>query len=224
LRSTDKIGIYVLLKGVNMTDEEKKSAMNKSADSGEEKKEENGEKEESGEKEEEKEEMTKKTETEEGSTEEKKEQETKQEEKEEPKEEKPVQNKEVTGKFKDLIEKIENLSVAELAELVKELEERFGVSAAAPVVAGGASSGAGGAGSAPAEEEKATYTIHLADAGSQKIAVIKAVREIVPDLGLKEAKDLVDAAPKDIKTDVPKEEAEKAKKKLEEAGAKIELK
>jgi large subunit ribosomal protein L7/L12 len=127
-----------------------------------------------------------------------------------------------SGKFKDLIKSIEELSVLELAELVKELEERFGVSAAAPMMAMGAMPAAGAA--APAEEEKANYTIHIADAGAQKIAVIKVIREIRQDLGLKEAKDLVDGAPKDVKSDVPKADAEEAKKKLEAAGAKVELK
>lgn len=136
--------------------------------------------------------------------------------KEEPKEEKP----EPSGKFKDLIKKIEELSALELAELVKELEERFGVSAAAPVAAAAAPAGGGEAG---AEEEKSSFTVELADAGAQKINVIKAIREVV-EMGLKEAKDLVDSAPKVIKENVPKEEAEEAKKKLEEAGAKVNLK
>ena len=127
-----------------------------------------------------------------------------------------------SGKFTDLIKQIEELSVSDLAQLVKELEERFGVSAAAPVAAVAAASGGEAAGGA--SEEKANYTIMLQDAGAQKIAVIKAIREIRQDLGLKEAKDLVDGAPKEVKADVPKEEAEVAKKKLEAAGAKIELK
>lgn len=131
---------------------------------------------------------------------------------------------ELTGKFKDLIKQIEELSVLELVELVKELEERFGVSAAAPVaIAAGAAPSAGGEAAAEAEE-KSEFTIHLASAGAQKIAVIKAIREIKPELGLKEAKDLVDGAPKDVKAGVPKEEAEEAKKKLEAAGATVELK
>jgi len=130
--------------------------------------------------------------------------------------------KEPSGKFKDLIKQIEELSVLELAELVKELEERFGVSAAAPVAVAAAGAPAGGA--AAEEDEKANYTVHLKDAGAQKIAVIKVIREIKPELGLKEAKDLVDGAPKDVKTDVPKKDAEEAKKKLEGAGAKVELK
>lgn len=126
------------------------------------------------------------------------------------------------GRFKNLIKEIESLTTLELAELVKELEERFGVSAAAPVaVAGGAV--AGGAQTEEAEE-KSAYTLVLADSGAQKIAVIKALREINQELGLKEAKDLADSAPKEIKKDMPKEEAEEAKKKLEAAGAKVELK
>lgn len=140
---------------------------------------------------------------------------------EEKKEEtKKEEKKEPSGKFKDLIKQIEELSVMELADLVKELEEKFGVSAAAPMAMVGAPAGDAGA----KEEEKSMYTVFLSDAGSQKIAVIKAVRTILPDLGLKEAKDLVDAAPKEIKKDVPKEDAEKAKKALEDAGAKVELK
>lgn len=126
----------------------------------------------------------------------------------------------VPEKFKELVEKIENLSVLDLAELVKVLEGKFGVSAAAPVamVAGGAA--------APAEavEEKTSFDVVLTAAGAQKIAVIKAVREIKPDLGLKDAKDLVDAAPKEVLKGVKKEEAEAAKAKLEAAGATVELK
>lgn len=124
-----------------------------------------------------------------------------------------------SGKFKDLIKEIEELTTLELAELVKELEERFGVSAAAPM----AVAPAAGA-TAPQEEEKASYTLVLADSGAQKIAVIKALREINQELGLKEAKDLADGAPKEIKKDMPKADAEEAKKKLEAAGAKVELK
>ncbi|MFA6423204.1 MAG: 50S ribosomal protein L7/L12 [Patescibacteria group bacterium] len=131
-----------------------------------------------------------------------------------------MDKKEVTGKFADLVKQIENLSVLELSELVKVLEERFGVSAAAPVAMAGAAAPA----AADAAEEKSSYTVMLAGAGDQKIAVIKAVREIRPDLGLKEAKDLVDAAPKEVKANAPKDEAEEAKKKLEAAGATVELK
>lgn len=144
--------------------------------------------------------------------------EVKEEAKEEPKvEEKPAPS----GKFKELIESIEGLSVLELSELVKELENRFGVSAAAPVAmaaAGGAAAGA------EAAEEKSSYDVVLASAGDKKIQVIKAVREIKPDLGLKEAKDLVEAAPKDLLKGAKKEDAEAAKAKLEEAGATVELK
>ena len=130
---------------------------------------------------------------------------------------------EPTGKFKDLIKDIEGLTTVELAELVKSLEERFGVSAAAPMAMAGAPA-AGAAGGAEAAEEKATYTVVLADSGAQKIAVIKALREINQELGLKEAKDIADAPPKEILKDVPKAKAEEAKKKLEAAGAKVELK
>lgn len=127
-----------------------------------------------------------------------------------------------SGKFKDLIKQIEELSVADLADLVKELEDRFGVSAAAPVAV--AAAGGAASGGAEAEDEKANYTVVLASSGDQKIAVIKALREINQNLGLKEAKDLADAAPKEIAKDMPKAEAEEAKKKLEAAGATVELK
>lgn len=161
-----------------------------------------------------------KEEVKEEKTEEKKE-EVKEEKKETKVEKKPAPS----GKFKDLIKSIEELSVLELAELVKDLEERFGVSAVPMSAIGGTGIPTPqGAGTASQEDEKAIYTIHLADAGAQKIAVIKAIREIRQDLGLKEAKDLVDGAPKDIKADVPKADAEEAKKKLEAAGAKVELK
>lgn len=127
------------------------------------------------------------------------------------------------GKFKDLIKQIESLSALELAELVKELEERFGVSATQLVAVAGVGSTAQST-ATPETEEKSMYTIVLSAAGEKKIEVIKAVREINPDLGLKEAKDLVDNPPKEIKKDVPKEEAEEVKKKLESAGATVELK
>ncbi len=123
-------------------------------------------------------------------------------------------------KFEKLITEIEGLTTLELSELVKALEEKFGVSAAAPMMmAAGAP-----AATAEAAEEKSSYTLVLADAGAQKIAVIKALREINQELGLKEAKDLADAAPKEVKKDMPKADAEEAKKKLEAAGAKVELK
>jgi large subunit ribosomal protein L7/L12 len=123
--------------------------------------------------------------------------------------------------FADLIEKIEKLTVLELSELVKELEEKFGVSAAAPMMMAPA---AGGAAPAEAAEEKTSFTVVLASAGDQKINVIKAVRELRADLGLKEAKDVVDGAPKEVLTNVKKDEADAAKAKLEGAGATVELK
>lgn len=121
-----------------------------------------------------------------------------------------------------LIEQLENMTVIELNELVKELEEKWGVSAAAPVAAGAAAGGAAAAGAAP-EEEKSEFDIVLTEVGANKIQVIKAVREIT-SLGLKEAKDLVDSAPKAIKEGVAKEEADAAKSKLEDAGAKADVK
>ena len=111
----------------------------------------------------------------------------------------------------DLISKIESLTVVELAELVKKLEEKFGISAAAPVAAGGAGAGAAAA------EEKTTFNVVLKSGGASKLNVIKVVREVTT-LGLKEAKDLVDGAPKTIKENVKKEEAEEIKKKITEAG------
>lgn len=124
-------------------------------------------------------------------------------------------------KFQDIVKEIENLTALELAELVKVLEDKFGVSAA-PVVAAGSAPAAKGEGESPAEE-KTTATVELKEAGSQKIQVIKAVREIL-GLGLKDAKDFVESAPKIVKENVKKEEAEELKKKLEAAGATIELK
>lgn len=118
-----------------------------------------------------------------------------------------------------ILEAISSMTVLELSELITEMEDKFGVSAAAAAVAVAAPA----AGGAEAAEEKTEFTIHLAEIGDKKVNVIKAVREIT-GLGLKDAKDLVDAAPKDIKEDVAKDEAEEAKKKLEEAGAKVELK
>lgn len=122
----------------------------------------------------------------------------------------------------DLIAAIEELTVLELADLVKDLEEKFGVSASAPAMMMAAPA-AGGAPAAAAEEEKTEFNVVLAEVGTNKIAVIKVVREIT-GLGLKEAKDLVDGAPKPVKEAVAKEEAEEIQKKLEEAGAKVELK
>lgn len=121
-----------------------------------------------------------------------------------------------------ILDAVKKLSVLELADLVKAMEEEFGVSAAAPVAVA-AAGGAAAGGDAGGAEEKDSFDIELASAGGQKIAVIKAVREIT-GLGLKEAKDLVDGAPKVIKEGVKKEEAEAFKKQLEEAGATVELK
>ncbi len=128
----------------------------------------------------------------------------------------------MSDKTNKLIDQIAELSVMELSELVKAVEEKFGVSAM-PVMAAGAAPAAGAAAGAAEAEEKSEYTVVLASGGDQKIAVIKAVREIKPDLGLKEAKDLVDGAPKDLGV-MKKDDAEAAKKKLEEAGATVELK
>lgn len=126
----------------------------------------------------------------------------------------------LSEKMKNIISSIENMSVLELSNLVKALEEKFGVTAAQPMVvaAGQAASGA-----AAPTEEKTTFTVVLANAGSNKIQVIKEIRSI-STLGLKEAKDLVESAPKTIKEGVAKEEAENIKKKLEAAGGKVELK
>lgn len=128
---------------------------------------------------------------------------------------------EVPEKFQAIVKQIEEMSVLDLSELVHVLEDKFGVSAAAPVamMAAGAAAGA----DAPAAEEKSSFTVEITEAGAQKIAVIKAVRELT-QMGLKDAKDLVDKAPAVIKENVPKAEAEEMKKKLEEAGAKVELK
>jgi len=125
----------------------------------------------------------------------------------------------------DVVEYLKGMTLLEASELVKELEEVFGVSAAAAapmMMAAGA--GAGGGDAAPAAEEKDAFDVILQSAGGNKIAVIKVVREVVAGLGLKEAKDLVDAAPKAIKEGVTKAEAEDIKNKLSEAGATIELK
>jgi large subunit ribosomal protein L7/L12 len=121
----------------------------------------------------------------------------------------------------DILEAIAGMSVMELADLIEAFKEKFNVTIAAPVAA---APGAGGAGeAAPAAEEKAEWTVVLKEAGSKKIQVIKAVREVTT-LGLKEAKDLVDNAPGNVREDIPKEEAEAIKKKLEEQGATVELK
>lgn len=126
----------------------------------------------------------------------------------------------MSDKVNKLIDDVKKLTVLELSELVKALEEEFGVSAAAPMAM--AMAPAGGA-AAPTVEEKTEFDVVLADVGKEKIKVIKVVRELT-GLGLKEAKDVVDGAPKTLKEALPKEEAEKFKAKLEEVGAKIEIK
>lgn len=142
-----------------------------------------------------------------------------------PKEENPPTGgpaKVVSGKVGDIIKDIEGLTVLELSDLVHALEEKFGVSAAAaaPVAA---AAGAGAAGDEGASEQT-TFNVVLVDSGANKISVIKAVRELVPTLGLKEAKDLVDAPPKNVLEGANKEASNEAKTKLEAAGAKVELK
>ena len=119
-----------------------------------------------------------------------------------------------------ILDMVEKLSVLDLSNLVKAMEEKFGVSAAAPVMMAAAGGAAGGAAAA---DESATVTVTLLDGGAQKINVIKAVREAT-GLGLKEAKDLVDGAPKPVKEGIPRDEADKLKKALEAAGAKVEVK
>lgn len=123
---------------------------------------------------------------------------------------------EVPAEFKALVEQVEKMSVLELHSLVKVLEKHFGVSAAAVAVAGPAAGGA-------AAEEQTEFTLELTDAGAQKIAVIKVVKEVL-GLGLKEAKDMVDGAPAEVKSGLKKDDAEALKAKLEEAGAKVTLK
>ena len=125
----------------------------------------------------------------------------------------------VPAKFQSLISEIEKMSVVDLAELVHVLEDTFGVSAAAPVMMGAMPA----AGAAPAEEAKSSFNVELTSAGANKIAVIKAIRELT-QLGLKEAKDLTDGAPKMIKEGVEKAAADEMKKKLEAAGAQVALK
>src|SRR3954447_1290510 len=125
-----------------------------------------------------------------------------------------------------IVEQLSSLSVLEIAGLVKQLEEKWGVSAAAPVaIAPGTAAGGAGAGAAaPAAEEKISFDVVLTEMGANKIAVIKEVRSAVPGLGLAEAKALVEGAPKTIKEGVTKQEAEEIKKKVEAAGAKVEVK
>lgn len=128
---------------------------------------------------------------------------------------------EVSKKLQGIIDEVEKLTVLELSDLVKALEDKFGVSAAAPMAM---MAGAAPAAEAAAAEEKSEFDVVLAGAGANKIAVIKAVRELNQQLGLKEAKDLVEAAPKTVLEGAKKEDAEAAKAKLEEAGAQVELK
>jgi len=143
------------------------------------------------------------------------------EEKKETKEQAATSQVELSEKAKKVVESVGSMTVLELSDLVKVLEEKFGVSAAAPVAVG-MMPAAGQAGAAQAEE-KSTFTVVLASVGGNKIQVIKEIRTVTT-LGLKEAKDLVDSAPKTIKEDAPKEEAEEIKKKIEAAGGKVELK
>ena len=135
-------------------------------------------------------------------------------------EEKKEETKEIPAKFAKIVEEIEKMSVLDLSELVKVLEDKFGVSAAAPIAVAAAPAAGGEEGGS---EEKSAYDVELTSAGAAKIAVIKLVREITGQ-GLKESKDIVDAAPKVIKAGVSKAEADEMKKKLEEAGATVELK
>ncbi len=128
----------------------------------------------------------------------------------------------MAANLQEMMTSIESMTVLELSDLVKALEEKFGVSANMPMAAAAAAGGAAALG-APAQEEKTAFSVVLASVGANKIAVIKEVRAMT-SLGLKEAKDLVDAAPKPVKEGVTKEEAEEMKKKLEAAGATVELK
>jgi large subunit ribosomal protein L7/L12 len=123
----------------------------------------------------------------------------------------------------EIMERFDKLTVPELVDLKKQIEEKYGVTAAAPIMMAGAMAGAAAGAAAPVAEEKTEFTVMLKEAGAQKINVIKVVRAAT-GLGLKEAKDLVDGAPKAVKESIPKDEAEKLKKELEEAGAKVELK
>jgi large subunit ribosomal protein L7/L12 len=146
------------------------------------------------------------------------------EEKKEDKTEEKTSDVKLSKDAEKIMEMVEKMNVLELNDLVKALEEKFGVSASAPMmVAGPAGNGNGSAGAEP-EEEKTEFDVILADGGSNKIAVIKAVREINSTLGLVEAKTLVESAPKPVLEAAKKDDAETAKKKLEEAGAKVEMK
>ena len=140
-----------------------------------------------------------------------------------PAEEPKKESKAVSAGLEKIIEQIEKLSVLELADLVHALEDKFGVAAAAPVAAAAAAGTGAAAAAGEPEPEKTTFNVILAGAGANKIAVIKAVRELVQTLGLKEAKDLVEAAPKPVLEGVNKATAEEAKTKLTAAGATVEL-
>jgi large subunit ribosomal protein L7/L12 len=128
------------------------------------------------------------------------------------------------SKLEKLVEDLSTLTVLEASELSKLLEEKWGVSAAAPVAVAAAAPAAGGAAPAEAAEEQTEFTVVLTAGGDKKINVIKEVRSVRPDLGLKEAKDLVEGAPQNVKENVSKQEAEEIKKKLEEAGASVSIK
>ncbi len=173
------------------------------------------------EKQEEKKEEEKKEEEKKEEKKDDKKEEKKDDKKDEKKEEKKDDQEEVAvpKKFKAIVEEIENMSVIDLSELVKILEKKFGVSAQ-PVAAAPAQGGGSGE---EKQEEKSVYDVELTETGSNKISVIKGIREFV-SIGLKEAKEMADNAPKVIKNQVPKEDADKMKKKLEEAGAKVTLK
>ena len=134
-----------------------------------------------------------------------------------------AEKKPLSPKLEDVAKVIEGLTALELSELVKGLEDRFGIKAAAPMMGGMMMAGAAAGAAAPAAEVKDSFDVVLKDAGANKIGVIKEVRAVT-NLGLKEAKDLVEGAPKTVKEAVPKAEAEELKKKLEAAGAKVELK
>lgn len=133
------------------------------------------------------------------------------------------EKKETSKGVEKLVDEIKKLKLTEVSELVSALEEEFGVSAAMPMMAAAAPA-AGGAGAGEPAEEKTSFNVELTAAGENKIGVIKAIREVMPEFGLKEAKDLVDGAPKIVKEGVKKADAEAMKKKLEEAGAKVILK
>ncbi|MDD3774034.1 MAG: 50S ribosomal protein L7/L12 [Patescibacteria group bacterium] len=139
---------------------------------------------------------------------------------EETKNEETKEEKKENSKFEKLISEIEKLSVKDLAELVKDLEDRFGVQAAAPMAVAAAAPGE----AAAEEEQSALVDIVITDSGAKKIEVIKAIREINQEIGLKEAKDMTDNVPAEVAKEVKREEAEEMKKKLETAGAKVELK